>query len=118
MLIFKKISGDKNVLESHRRKSKTLSTIVDQKSIETVFLIAICRQCGDKRQSKTLFLAIFYLCFSIALAFSIAAYPVWERNSSQLTKCYVIQYQIFGQILHQLHHALSEITFKYFSRMY
>ena len=32
----------------------------DQKSIETVFLIAICRQIGDKWQSETLFLIIFY----------------------------------------------------------
>ena len=32
---------------------------LDQKSIETVFLIAICRPTGDKRQSKILFLSIF-----------------------------------------------------------
>ena len=31
---------------------------MDQKSLETVFLIAICCQSGDKWQSKTLFLAI------------------------------------------------------------
>ena len=65
---------------SHRvggnRKRHQQSMNVDQKSIETVFLIAICRQCGDKWQSKTLFLTIFYLCSSIVLAFSIAAYPV------------------------------------------
>ena len=30
-----------------------------------MFLIAICRQSGDKWQSKTLFLTIFYLRFSI-----------------------------------------------------
>ena len=28
----------------------------DQKSLETVFLIVICRHLGDKWQSKTLFL--------------------------------------------------------------
>ena len=28
------------------------------KSLETVFSMAICRQSGDKRQSKTLFLTI------------------------------------------------------------
>ena len=33
----------------------------DQKSLETVFSIAICRQSGDKWQSKTLFLTIFDL---------------------------------------------------------
>ena len=50
-----------------RRQSKTpiLSRNVDQKSIETVFLIAICRQTGDKWESKTLFLSIFDLRLSI-----------------------------------------------------
>ena len=44
-----------------RRQSKTpiLSRNVDQKSIETVFSIAICHH---KWQSKTLFLSIFYPC--------------------------------------------------------
>ena len=44
-----------------RRQSKTLtiSTNVDQKSLETEFLIVICRPTGDKWQSKTLFLAVF-----------------------------------------------------------
>ena len=44
-----------------RGQSKTpiLSGKVDQKSIETVFLIAICRLTGDKWQSKTRFLSIF-----------------------------------------------------------
>ena len=58
------------------RKHYQQSTTTDKKSIETVFLIAICRQCGDKWQSKTLFLMIFYQRSSIVLAFSIAAYPV------------------------------------------
>ena len=65
---------------SHRvggnRKRYQQSTNVDQKSIETVFSIAICRQCGDKWQSKTLFLRNFYLRSSIVLAFSIGAYLV------------------------------------------
>ena len=45
-----------------RRQSKTLilSTNVGQNSLETEFSIAICRPTGDKWQSKTLFLAIFY----------------------------------------------------------
>ena len=44
-----------------RRQSKTpiLSMNENQKSIETVFSIAICRPTGDKWQSKTLFLSIF-----------------------------------------------------------
>ena len=57
------------------------STNVDQKSIETVFLIAICRQGGDKWQSKTLFLMIFDLHSSMVLTFLIAAYPVWKSSS-------------------------------------
>ena len=36
-----------------------LSRIVDQKSIEAVFLIAICLPTGNKWQSKTLFVSIF-----------------------------------------------------------
>ena len=42
-----------------------LSMNVDQKSLETEFLIAICRQTSNKWQSKTLFLAIFVLHTSI-----------------------------------------------------
>ena len=44
-----------------RRQSKTsvILTNIDQKSLETEFLIAICQPKGDKWQSKTLFLAIF-----------------------------------------------------------
>ena len=53
---------------------------MDQKSLETVFLIAICRQSGDKWQSKTLFLKIFYLHSSIVLTFLIAAYPVGKHD--------------------------------------
>ena len=50
-----------------RRQSKTpkLSRNVDQKWLETEFLIAICRHTGDKWQSKTLFLSIFDPCSSI-----------------------------------------------------
>ena len=40
-------------------KTPILSSNVDQKSIETVFSIAICRHTGDKWESKTLFLSIF-----------------------------------------------------------
>ena len=59
----------------------------DQKSIETVLSIAICRQCGDKWQSKTLFLTIFDLCSSIVLAFSIAAYPMWTYTVISCFTC-------------------------------
>ena len=51
------------------RKRNQQSMNTDQKSIETVFLIAICPQCGDKWLSKTLFLLIFDLRSLIVLAF-------------------------------------------------
>ena len=41
------------------RKRYQQLTNAGQKSIETVFSIAICCQCGDKWQLKTLFLTIF-----------------------------------------------------------
>ena len=49
-------------------------TNADKKSLETVFSISICRQSGDKWQSKTLFLMIFGLHSSIVLEFLIAAW--------------------------------------------
>ena len=76
------------------------STNADQKSIETVFSIPICRQCGDKWQSKTLFLLIFDLRSSIVLAFSIAAYPVCLCNI--LTLCMDEKYNMY------LHSAISK----------
>ena len=62
-----------------RRQSKTsiLSTSEDKKSLETEFLIAFCRQTGDKWQSKTLFLGILIGVRQLLRAFMIAAYPVW-----------------------------------------
>ena len=70
--------------DTHRvgsnRKRHQQSTNAAQKSIKTVFSIAICRQYGEKWQSKTLFLTIFDLRSSIVLAISIAAYPVWDRK--------------------------------------
>ena len=53
--------ASKPVFTPGRRQSKTLimSINIDQKSLETEFLIGICRPTGDKWQSKTLFLLIF-----------------------------------------------------------
>ena len=48
----------------------------DQKSLETWFSIAICRQLGDKWQSKSLFLTIFHVCSSIVLTLLIAIYLI------------------------------------------
>ena len=61
-----------------RRQSKTLLTIDERgsKTLETVFSIAICRQSGDKLQSKTMFVKIFGSRSSIVLTFSIAVYRV------------------------------------------
>ena len=56
------------------RQWKMLLTI--DGSLETLFSIAICRQSINKWQSKTLFLKIFDLRFSIVFTFSIAPYPV------------------------------------------
>ena len=67
-----------------RQQSKTLllSTNTDQTSLETeVFFIAICRQLGDKWQSKTLFLAFFNQCLSIVKsAFECRLYPVCKYH--------------------------------------
>ena len=59
----------------------------EYKSLETAFSFAICRQSGDKWQSKTLFLTIFDLRLSIILTFSIAAYPVWYTSQY---KCFSV----------------------------
>ena len=58
-----------HILTLDRRRSKTsiLLTNVDQKSLETEFLIAICHQLGDKLLSKTLFLVSFDLRPSIRI---------------------------------------------------
>ena len=55
-----------------------LSTKIDQESLETEVLIAICRQIGNKWQLKTLSLVIFHLGSLIVKRFSFAAYPVWK----------------------------------------
>ena len=59
---------------NHKHSEQSMNA--DQKSLETVFSIAICCQSGDKQQSKTMFLTTFDLCLSIVLTFSIACYPV------------------------------------------
>ena len=56
-----------------RRQSKTLLTFDEcgSKSIETVFTIAICRQSGDKWQSKALFLTILICVRRLYLRFRL-----------------------------------------------
>ena len=57
-----------------------LSRNADQKSIETVFWIAICRPTGDKCQSKTPLLSILIGVRRLLITFSIAAYPVCYKH--------------------------------------
>ena len=57
---------------NRKRSEQSMNAV--HKSLETVFSIAICRQSGDKRQSKTLLLTILDLRSSIVLTFSIATY--------------------------------------------
>ena len=63
-----------------------LSRDADKKSLETEFLIAICRHIGDKWQSKTLFLSIFYLVCRLLIAFSIVAYLVCDFFKIKFSK--------------------------------
>ena len=69
------------ILATHRRgrrqsKTSILSTNVYKNPLDTEFSIAICRPTGYKRQSITLFLAIFIRVRRLVRAFSIATYPV------------------------------------------
>ena len=67
------------VVEPGMQLSKTLIVSMNEdkkKSLETEFMISICRLNGNKRQSKTFFLAIFDPRLSIVKSVLIAAYPV------------------------------------------
>ena len=61
----------------------------DQKSLETVFTNVICRQAGDKFQSKFLFLTIFDLRSSMVFTFSIAANPMCWHFLIANSICYL-----------------------------
>ena len=50
---------------------------MDKKMLDTECSITICRQSGDKWQSKTLFLTILDLRSSTVLKFSMAPYLLW-----------------------------------------
>ena len=77
------------------RKRSCQSTNADQKPLETVFSIAICRQSGDKWQSKTLFLMIFDLHSSIVLTFLIVTYPLCLRVRNGWPKAYLAKHISF-----------------------
>ena len=79
-----------------------------------MFLIAICRQLGDKWQSKSLFQTIFHLCSSIVLTLSIAAYPVWflrfkmmQHRVKQLSHKFINIISHKTLTLQQLHFQIS-----------
>ena len=65
-----------NTPDRRNPKHSKQSMNADQKSLETVFLIAICRQSGNIWLSGLLFLTIFDLILAIVLTFLIVAYPV------------------------------------------
>ena len=75
------------------RKRSLQSTNNDQKSLETVFSIAICRQSGDKWQSKTLFLRS-----SIVFTFLIGAGVSWRHVSTSTKPC--INKAIYVMLMH------------------
>ena len=74
-------------------KKPILSMNVDQKSIETVFSIAICRPTGDKCQSKTLFISIFYPHLSIVDNVFDCLLPRVVNNYSTAIKSVQIMFQ-------------------------
>ena len=59
-----------NTPDRGQSKMLILSTNVDLRLLETELLIANCRLTGDKRQTKTLFPAIFDLHSSLVYSFS------------------------------------------------
>ena len=63
-----------NALNNQWTPPWTIDERGSQITRKTLFSIAICRQSGYKRQSKTLFLTFLDLNSSIVLMFSIAAY--------------------------------------------
>ena len=63
-----KIGNRKDNTPGMRQSKTQQSAIADQKSLETVFSIDICRLSGEKWQSKTLFLTIFDLRSSIVFS--------------------------------------------------
>ena len=66
-----------NLCTLDRRQSKMLLTIDKSGSKTARYSVFDCHLGdGDKWQSKTLFLMIFYLCSLIVLTFPIAPYPV------------------------------------------
>ena len=61
------------------RRQSNMHLTIEERGLKIIrnIAISICPQPGNKWQSKTLFLTIFYLHLSIVLTFLIAAYPVW-----------------------------------------
>ena len=66
-MISHRVGDNRKLLTLDERGSKIAGTALS---------IVICRQSGEKRQTKNLFLMVFDLRSSIVLTFLIAAYPV------------------------------------------
>ena len=109
------------------QKRSIQSMNMDHKSLDTVFSIVICRQSGDKRQWKTLFLTILDQRLLIVLTCSIAAYLMCllnilksepkqsetraTRNNLQLKKIVLFPHRIDGnQKRYELRKGRSEIA--------
>ena len=96
-----------------RRLSKTLSTIDTwgSKLDRNMFSIAICRQIGDKWQSKTVSNQ-FYLRSSPVLEFSIAYYPVCDyANRENIVNSQLIRFSfLHRRIRRACAHAVSKET--------
>ena len=75
-----------------------------------MFSIAICRQLGDKCQSKTLLLTIFDLRSSKVLTFSTAAYPMWDPDSCILQNLILFEFvsNIKGTNVYQAYYNLGK----------
>ena len=94
--------GGRGLTEKRQSKAFIISTNLDQKSLESQFSIAICRQLGDKWQWKTLFLATFdphslivksrFDCHLSSVLFPQTKHMLWllKRSISMITNKTII----------------------------
>ena len=97
-----------------RQQSKTviLSMNVDQKSLETEFLIAICHPLGNKWQLKTLFLAIFDPCPSITKSVFNCRLPTATLSGLLLEKVDPINMHTMNPVLRPMKFSITLYTVK------
>ena len=82
------------------RKCYQQSTKSDQKSIETVFSIAICRQCGDKWQLKLCFYRFLSMFFDSIGVFRLLPTRCVSGNQKLLVLCLFWNFGSFGIYCH------------------